>query len=113
MREIVKIARLKKIRVIEDVAQAIGGASSGQAIGQLGGLRLFLPQREQEHLCGEGGIVNDAQARVLRARLLHARCSAWFSPVRKEVVFRDTKPFMGSSMRVSEITGAIISEACR
>lgn len=104
---LVALAKERGLVVIEDVAQAIGGSYRGQRLGTWGDLGCFSLNENKNISCGEGGIV------VTRDRELYERAycihdaSARYNPVAKHV-FQRTQPFLGSSMRVSEVLGAIM-----
>jgi dTDP-4-amino-4,6-dideoxygalactose transaminase len=104
---ILQIARDKSLVVIEDVAQAIGGSYKGRHLGTFGSFGCFSLNENKHISCGEGGVVVTADRELFeRAFCLHDTASQ-FNPVKKETYTKIT-PFVGSSMRVSEILGAIM-----
>lgn len=107
MKAILKIAREHKLYVIEDVAQAIGGSFRGRRLGSWGDFGCFSLNENKNISSGEGGILTMSNRVFYERAWCMQDASAQFSPIRK-TVFRDTTPFMGLSMRVSEITGAIM-----
>jgi 8-amino-3,8-dideoxy-alpha-D-manno-octulosonate transaminase len=107
MKSIMRIARQHDLFVIEDVAQAIGGSFQGKRLGSIGDFGCFSLNENKNISCGEGGIVSMSNRTFYERAWCMQDASAQFSPVRQEV-FRNTKPFMGLSMRVSEITGAVM-----
>ena len=107
MDDICAIAKEKNLIVIEDVAQALGGKYQGKYLGTWGDIGCFSFNQDKVLSCGEGGacITND---RILYERLLCIHdTSSLFNPIYKNK-FKNIKPFMGMSMRVSEISGAIM-----
>lgn len=107
MDSVMKIAKKHRLHVIEDVAQALGGSFCGRRLGSIGSFGCFSLNESKNISCGEGGVVTTS----IRAYYEHAYCmqdaSAQFNPNTKEI-FQKTVPFMGASMRVSEVTGAIM-----
>ncbi|HUP58417.1 MAG TPA: aminotransferase class I/II-fold pyridoxal phosphate-dependent enzyme [Bdellovibrionota bacterium] len=107
LKAITKLARKHELVVIEDVAQAIGGSFQGMRLGSWGDFGCFSLNENKNISCGEGGIISVSKRAFYERVWCMQDASAQFSPVRK-TVFRDTEPFMGLSMRVSEITGAVM-----
>jgi dTDP-4-amino-4,6-dideoxygalactose transaminase len=107
IRGIMKVARKHDLFVIEDAAQAIGGSFEGRRLGSWGDFGCFSLNEDKNISCGEGGIVTSMTRTNYEKTFLLQDNSAQFSPSRKHV-FRSIEPFMGSSMRVSEISGAIM-----
>jgi dTDP-4-amino-4,6-dideoxygalactose transaminase len=54
----------RKIRVIEDAAQAMGGTSKGRPLGTLGDVGIFSLGRGKNITCGGGGIIVTTDHRV-------------------------------------------------
>jgi 8-amino-3,8-dideoxy-alpha-D-manno-octulosonate transaminase len=107
MRALMKIAKRKKLFVIEDAAQAIGGSFEGRRLGSWGDFGCFSLNENKNISSGEGGVVTMSNRKFFERAWCMQDASAQFSPV-KNTIFRSTKPFMGLSMRVSEITGAVM-----
>jgi len=107
LRAIIAVARNHDLFVIEDVAQAIGGSYRGRRLGSWGDFGCFSLNENKNISCGEGGILTVSKRSFYERAYCMQDGSAGFDPGRGSV-FRTTKPFMGSSMRVSEITGAIM-----
>ena len=92
---------------IEDVAQAIGGQSENKKLGTFGAFGCFSLNENKNISCGEGGIlIAKDRANYERAFCLHDG-PAQFNPTKKDF-FTQITPFLGLSMRVSEIQGAIM-----
>ena len=106
--EIVKIARRHKIKIIEDVAQAIGGAYDGKKLGSLGDVAIFSFQNNKVITTGDGGaIVTDDQGtfeRTVRFHDLGMLRPCFEKTLEKK---RITEPFLGSQWRMNELTGAV------
>ena len=107
MEKICQIASEHGLYVIEDAAQSIGGYYQGKRLGTLGDVGCFSLNMNKNITCGEGGIiVTDNKKLFERIFCLHD-ASAQFNPAMKDF-FSETTPFMGMSMRMSDISGAII-----
>jgi len=65
VKEILAIARSRKILVIEDCAQAIGGQIDGRNVGSFGDLSFFSFQAIKLITCGEGGALLINNGRLL------------------------------------------------
>jgi dTDP-4-amino-4,6-dideoxygalactose transaminase len=72
MKEILAVARPRKIEVIEDAAQAVGAKLDGKPVGGIGRIGCFsLHPLKNLNACGDGGmLVTDDDAICQRTRLL-------------------------------------------
>lgn len=104
---IVELAKEKNLSVIEDVAQAMGGKYKGKYLGTFGDVGCFSLNRDKILSCGEGGIVATRRADLVEKLLCLSDHGYSFNPLHKES-FPTMKPFLGLSMRVSDISGAIM-----
>jgi len=96
-----------KLVLIEDVAQALGGSYKGRRLGSIGDFGCFSLNENKILSCGEGGILTTSdRAAYERAFCLHDT-PAQFNPTKKDF-FTQGLPFIGGSMRVSEIQGTIM-----
>ncbi|MGA2764445.1 MAG: DegT/DnrJ/EryC1/StrS family aminotransferase [Spirochaetia bacterium] len=68
--EVLAIARQKKLRLVEDCAQAAGGSYKGKKLGTFGDIGTFSFQYNKAMTTGEGGMV------VTDDELLFKRCQA-------------------------------------
>ncbi len=95
------------LSLIEDVAQAIGGSHFGKRLGTVGQVGCFSLNENKIISCGEGGIlVTHDRSKYEQAFCIHD-ASAQFNPSKKDF-FQEITPFLGGSMRVSEIQGTIM-----
>jgi 8-amino-3,8-dideoxy-alpha-D-manno-octulosonate transaminase len=107
MTEILKIAQKNNLYVIEDVAQAIGGKYLGKALGSIGDVGCFSFNVNKTISAGEGGaIITNDRGHYEKSLCTQDACSL-FGSTHKES-FTSITPFIGQSMRVSEITGALM-----
>ena len=105
MDRIMKIARKRKVLVIEDACQAVGGFYEGRACGSIGHAGAFSFNYFKNMTCGEGGAVvtNDPLASQ-RARCMIDCCGFYWTGRSGDIV-----PFLASGARASEIEGAILN----
>lgn len=103
MHAIMAIARKYKLKVLEDCAQANGGAYHGKALGALGHAGAFSLQHYKIITAGEGGTLVTSDRTVFeRAACYHD--SAYTFWKEKEL---HIKPFLGENYRMSELNGAL------
>lgn len=108
MDRIVAICRKHKLKLIEDVAQACGGAYKGRRLGTFGDVGCFSFQYHKIITAGEGGacVTND---RVIYDRLMgyHDTAACWRPDRFGEERYRG-ELFCGVNYRMSELTGAVM-----
>ncbi len=107
MNELTKICHEHKLHLIEDCAQAIGGSYNGKHLGTWGEFGCFSLNQDKNISCGEGGIVVCKTKNHMENAFCIQDGSGVFNPVNKDF-FKEISPFAGESMRVSEISGAIM-----
>jgi 8-amino-3,8-dideoxy-alpha-D-manno-octulosonate transaminase len=101
MEELLAIAKRHGLTVIEDVAQACGGAYRGRRLGTLGEVGCFSLQHYKIITTGEGGMVITGDPAVIgRATMFHdAGRPVWQG--------YEGEPIPGVNYRMSELAGAI------
>jgi dTDP-4-amino-4,6-dideoxygalactose transaminase len=108
MDAIMTIANKHGLKVIEDVAQANGGAYKGQALGAIGDAGCFSFQFHKIITAGEGGAITTNDRILLnRAKSLHDTGANW----RDDDSIEDKlqyPSFPGFNCRMNEITGALL-----
>lgn len=92
---------------IEDVAQAIGGSFENKKLGSFGAFGCYSLNENKNISCGEGGIVVTQDRKSYEKAFCLHDTPAQFNPTKKDF-FTEVTPFLGFSMRVSEIQGAIM-----
>ncbi|HTE19943.1 MAG TPA: DegT/DnrJ/EryC1/StrS family aminotransferase, partial [Armatimonadota bacterium] len=101
MDELLRIARERDLRVIEDTAQACGGSYHGRRLGTLGDVGCFSLQHYKIITTGEGGAVVAADPTVIgRATMYHDAGRPYWDGYDGEVI-------PGVNYRMSELAGAI------
>jgi dTDP-4-amino-4,6-dideoxygalactose transaminase len=105
MDAIMRVARRKKLLVIEDACQCAGGAYHDRMVGSIGRAAAFSFNYFKHITCGEGGafVTNDPVA-ARRAACMIDPCSFFWSGRRN-----DFRPFCGTGSRASEFEGAILN----
>lgn len=102
MDQIMDIAHRHDLKVIEDVAQAIGGTYAGKRLGTIGHVGAFSLQLHKIITTGEGGmVVTDDQFLFHRARMYHDSAGFWRMEHPGEL------PIPGVNYRMGEIAGAL------
>jgi dTDP-4-amino-4,6-dideoxygalactose transaminase len=107
MEGVCALAREFGLVVVEDCAQAIGGSYRERRLGAWGDAGAFSLNENKNITCGEGGIAVTSRRETYERMFGLQDLSAQFNPFKKEI-FRDARPALGMSMRVSEIQGAIM-----
>jgi len=105
MDAIMRLARRKKLLVVEDACQAVGGAYKGRMLGSIGHAGAFSFNYYKNMTCGEGGAVatNNEQA-IQRVRCMVDCCSFYWTGRKRDVV-----PFTSNGSRASELEGAMLN----
>ena len=105
MDAVMRLARRRKLLVVEDACQAVGGAYKGRMLGSIGHAGAFSFNYYKNMTCGEGGALatNDEQA-IQRARCMVDCCNFYWTGRRQDVA-----PFASNGSRASEIEGAMLN----
>jgi dTDP-4-amino-4,6-dideoxygalactose transaminase len=102
---IMAIARRRKLFVIEDACQGVGGSYKGRKLGTIGDIGAFSFNFYKNMSAGEGGgVVTSDDAVVKRVNCAIDPCHAFWTG-RDE----DSKPFAGNGARASEFMGAVLN----
>jgi dTDP-4-amino-4,6-dideoxygalactose transaminase len=105
MDAIMEIARRRKLLVIEDCCQAIGGSYKGRKVGTIGDIGAYSFNFYKNMTAGEGGgVVTNDDAVAKRVNCAIDPCHAFWTGRDQE-----SKPFAGNGARASEIMGAILN----
>ncbi len=107
MDPILAIARTHGLKVIEDVAQACGGAYKGRRLGAIGDCAAFSLQYHKIITSGEGGVVTTNDPDLYeRALWVHDAAACW-RPNRFASAAQPNQIFCGYNFRMAELTGAV------
>ena len=102
MDELLAIAKRNGLKVIEDVAQAIGGSYRGRPLGGIGNAGCFSLQYHKIITCGEGGLLITSDDQVYkRALMFHDPIAGKTSDFPAEEIL------LGMNFRMPELTGAV------
>jgi dTDP-4-amino-4,6-dideoxygalactose transaminase len=105
MDAIMDIARRRKLIVIEDACQGVGGGYKGRKLGTIGDIGAFSFNFYKNMSSGEGGgVVTNDEAVQKRVNCVIDPCHAFWTG-RNE----DAMPFAGNGARASEFMGAILN----
>ena len=112
MDEILRIARLRGVKVIEDFAQSFGGEYNGKKFGSMGDISIASFQYNKMISCGEGGAVfTDNEEYFLRAVRYHdlgMMRQVFTRQVDDKSLAEESHSFAGTQYRMSEIHGAVM-----
>ncbi|AMN43642.1 DegT/DnrJ/EryC1/StrS family aminotransferase [Rhodoplanes sp. Z2-YC6860] len=103
MQRIAELAQSRGLKVLEDVAQAIGGSFRGQRLGSIGDVGAFSFQFNKIITCGEGGAAITSDAEIYQ-RIVMYHDVAGGMPNR----IPSDKILNGLNFRMSELHGAIM-----
>jgi 8-amino-3,8-dideoxy-alpha-D-manno-octulosonate transaminase len=104
---LVEISRRRRLRLVEDAAQAVGGRYRGRRLGTFGDLGAFSLQYHKVITTGEGGmVVTDDSTLHDRAVRYHDQGSARIQEL-DETLPAGNPLMIGLNFRMNEITGAI------
>lgn len=107
MDELLKIAREKNIKVIEDCAQSCGVEYKGKKVGSLGDVSCFSLQQNKIITTGDGGLFL-AKDPVVFERAARYHDLGLFRPALKEQTGSEAvSQFAGCQFRMNEFTGAV------
>ncbi len=105
MDAIMKIARKRKLWVVEDACQCVGGGYEGKKAGAIGHAGAFSFNYFKNMTCGEGGAVVAQDDEVARRARCAIDCCGFYWKGRGD----PTEGFTASGSRASEIEGAILN----
>jgi 8-amino-3,8-dideoxy-alpha-D-manno-octulosonate transaminase len=103
MDELVALAQRHGLKLLEDVAQAVGGSFNGQCLGSIGDVGAFSFQFNKIITCGEGGIAIMKDAEIYRRIIMYHDGGA---ALRYQI--SEEKTLNGLNYRMSELHGAIM-----
>jgi len=108
MDRIMAIARKHDIKVVEDVAQAVGGTYQGKYLGTFGDCGAFSFQYHKIITAGEGGmVITDDWLTYQRAMGYHDTAACWRPDRFSEERFAG-ELFCGVNYRMNELNGAVM-----
>ncbi|HCS72634.1 MAG TPA: glutamine--scyllo-inositol aminotransferase [Clostridiales bacterium] len=108
MDRIMEIADRYNLKVIEDVAQALGGTYKGQYLGTFGDCGCYSFQYHKTITAGEGGMVITNDKRLYDRCMGYHDTAACWRPDRFAEERYEGELFCGVNYRMSELTGAVM-----
>jgi dTDP-4-amino-4,6-dideoxygalactose transaminase len=105
MDAIMRIARKRKLLVLEDACQAVGGGYEGRMAGSIGHAGAFSFNYYKNMTCGEGGCIVTSDDEVFQRASCATDCCRFYWDGR-DTSFRG---FSASGSRASEFEGAILN----
>ena len=108
MDRIMEIVKKHNLRLIEDVAQAVGGTYKGKYLGTFGDCGCLSFQYHKVITAGEGGMILCQDERIYdRCRNYHDTGACW-RPNRFAEQRFEGELFCGSNYRMGELAGAVL-----
>lgn len=108
MDKIMAIAKKHNLKVIEDVAQAVGGTYKGKYLGTFGDCGCFSFQYHKTITAGEGGMVITDDSKIYDRCMGYHDTAACWRPDRFAEQRYEGELFCGVNYRMSELTGAVM-----
>ena len=105
MDAIMRVARRRKLKVVEDACQGVGGGYEGRKLGSIGHVGAFSFNYFKNMTSGEGGAVVTGDDRVAQVARCMVDCCGFFWTGKS----RDVQPFTANGSRASEIEGAMMN----
>ena len=105
MDAIMRVARRRRLLVVEDACQSVGGGYHGRKLGSIGHMGAFSFNYYKHMTCGEGGAVVTSDAKAFQRAQCMVDCCAMYWTGRK----KDFVPFASGGSRASEVEGAILN----
>jgi dTDP-4-amino-4,6-dideoxygalactose transaminase len=105
MRRILELAEKRNLYVIEDACQAMGGEFEGKKLGTIGAAGAYSFNTFKILTCGEGGAMVTNKRELFERAYINHDMGMNFRPYLERL----REPvFMGKSMRMSDVSGAIM-----
>ena len=105
MDAIMRVAKRRKLFVVEDACQCVGGGYKGRMAGSIGHSAAFSFNYYKNMTCGEGGaVVTNDDTVSERARCMIDCCNFYWTGRRDAIV-----PFTSNGARSSEVEGAMMN----
>ena len=108
MDPIMEIARKRKVRVLEDFSQCVGGRYQGKYLGSIGDIGINSFQLSKTITAGEGGAVVANDDELFGRAIRYHDVSSIRSPYTEELDVDSIPSFASCNFRMNEFTGAIL-----
>ncbi len=103
---IAEVAKAHGLKVVEDVAQAMGASYHGKLLGAWGDIAAFSMQLNKIITTGDGGAVTTGDA-LLYERAVRCHDHGLFRSTNAFTVSEPGEPFLAENYRMNELTGAV------
>ncbi len=100
-----RVAKKRKLLVIEDACQCVGGAYKGKKVGSIGDAAGFSFNYYKNMTAGEGGAVVTNDDEAAKRAFCMIDCCNYYWTGRKE----DVLPFTSNGSRATELMGAMLN----
>lgn len=108
MDAILALARERKIAVVEDCAQCVGGSYRGKKLGALGDLGIYSFQINKTITSGEGGAVVTSNPLLYERAVRFHDMGIYRTLFEQRAGAPQDRVFAGENFRMSELTGAVL-----
>ena len=108
MDPILEIARRRKLRVLEDCAQCLGGRYKGKYVGSIGDIGINSFQLSKTITSGEGGAVVTSDPKLFERALRFHDVGSLRSPYTQSLGGGLLGAFAACNFRMNEFTGAVL-----
>jgi 8-amino-3,8-dideoxy-alpha-D-manno-octulosonate transaminase len=108
MDPILEIARRRKLRVLEDCAQCVGGRYKGKYVGTMGDIGIYSFQQSKTITAGEGGAVVASDPQFFERALRFHDVGMLQSPYAEMLGGGLLAAFAACNFRMNEFTGAVL-----
>lgn len=105
---LLRLARRKRLHVVEDCCQATGGKWRGRRVGAWGIAGAFSHNHYKTISAGEGGTVHVNRREYFERAMMYQDSGAYFFDPRMRG-FKNERYFAGLNFRMSEILGAMLN----
>ncbi len=113
MDAILSIARARKVRVLEDCAQCVGGRHRGKYVGSIGDIGIYSFQFNKTITSGEGGAVVTSDPALFERAFRFHDCGVLRSPYAEDLKGGMLAAFSAPNFRMNEFTGAVLRAQLR
>jgi 8-amino-3,8-dideoxy-alpha-D-manno-octulosonate transaminase len=108
MDPILDIARRRKVRVLEDCAQCLGGRYKGKYVGSMGDIGINSFQLSNSITSGEGGAVISSDPELFERAVRFHDVGSLRSPYKGDLGGGLLAAFASCNFRMNEFTGAVL-----
>lgn len=108
MDAILRIARERKIAVVEDCAQCVGGSHRGRKLGSLGDIGIYSFQINKTITSGEGGALVTSDPRLYERAVRFHDMGTFRGLFEQRTGGTQDRVFAGENFRMNELTGAVL-----